>query len=414
VSLVEQNAQILAALEKAWSGLGPLRQINVAIRLNDYSEQDPEAVSVEEQVARFLVFARQEGCECIVSRDQWGDASVCASKTMAPTAENITALQERLKSFTDEFPRAYIDGWHYPPKKTVVFWPGETGSDTRLAQARAEVLFDGKLVNDPLETDDTHQQSEFGRVATVPHNGLNLRSFAGPDKTEKRSKKRSNDTFKIVPSEFLLQAAAKPPENPDATVSGFAQWVYSLYSSDFGNHEDRANGKEAEEEIWRRRGEALNCTDSSFLRNTQSPWKLIHNGLHLDQRSSAGFFELPNLRVNDKPLRASPDLMYGNITTSEAIIVEIKYTRMAIPSNLWPNVWAQLWCYAQLDTVVRARKLTVVGEVWGEMFSRGYGQGRNRVEGKKLICLRASIRRDPRALAYDRFFRQLFQIYAGA
>ena len=120
------------------------------------------------------------------------------------------------------------------------------------------------------------------------------------------------------------------------------------------------------------------------------------------------------MRVNGKALRASPDLIYSNNSSSEAIIVEIKYTRMTIPKNLWPNVWAQLWCYAQIDRVAHLQRLTVVGEVWGEMFSRGYGRGRNRVDGKKLICLRASVRRDPRALPYDRFFRQLFQIYSGA
>ncbi len=407
--LVEENARILAGIEQEWSGLGPLRKINFAIRFNDYSDQDPGAVPVDEQVARFLAFAKEEGCECVVSRDQYGDASVCASKTMAPTAENVTLLQERLKSFTDQFPSAYIDGWHYPPKKTVVFWPERSESDIRLAQARAEILFDGKLVNDPLQTNNTHQESEFGRVARDPANAAGLFAAFG-HKTDKRSE----DTFRLVPSAFLRRAASRPPHNPEPTVSGFSQWIYSLYSNDFGNDEDRADGKEAEEEIWRRRGEAFNCTNGRFLRNTNSPWTLLHNGLHLGQNSGADFFELPHLRVNGKALRASPDLMYGNSATSEAIIVEIKYTRMAIPRNLWPNVWAQLWCYSQIDIVACARKLTVVGEIWGEMYSRGYGRGRNRVDGKKLICLRASVRRDPRALPYDQFFRKLFQIYAEA
>ena len=225
--------------------------------------------------------------------------------------------------------------------------------------------------------------------------------------------KSNHDTFKLVPSEFLRRAAARVPQKPEPTVSGFSQWIYSLYSNNFGNDEDRADGKEAEGEIWRRRREALSCTDSNFLRTTHSPWKLIYNGLHLDGSSSADFLELPNLRVNGKALRGSPDLMYFNYATSEAIVVEIKYTRLAIPQNLWPNVWAQLWCYAQIDTVASAKKLTVVGEVWGEMFSPGYGRGGHRVDGKKLFCLRASVRRDPRAVPYDRFFRQLFQMYAG-
>jgi len=406
---VEENARILAGIEQEWSDLGPLRQIDFAIRFCDYSDRDAEAVSVDEQVASFLAFANEEGCECKVVVDQYGDASVCVSKTMAPTAENVTSLQDRLKSFTDKFPCAYLDGWHYPPKKTVVFWPERSQSDITLSQKRAEILFNGKLVNDPLQTGHPHQESEFGRVARDSASAFRLFGAFSHD-----PKKRSDDTFKLIPSEFLRRAASSPPQKPEPTVSGFSQWIYSLYSNDFGNDEDRADGREAEDEIWKRRGEALNCTDNSFLRKTHSPWTLIHNGLHLDRRTGADFFELPHLRVNGKALRASPDLIYSNSKTSEAIIVEIKYTRMEIPKNLWPNVWGQLWCYAQIDTVVRAEKLTVVGEVWGEMFSRGYGRGRNRVDGKKLICLRASVRRDPRSLPYDRFFRQLFQIYAGA
>lgn len=407
--LVEKNARILAEIDPEWADLGSLRQINFAIRFNDYSEQEDGALPVQEQVAKFLAFAEQEGCETLVVWDENGGASVRVSKIMAPTAENVTFLQERLTFFTDEYPRAYVDGWHYPPKRTVVFWPNGSEEDIRLARNRAEILFDGKLVNDPLQTGKIHQESEIGRVARDPSSAFRLLATHA-QKTEKQF----TDTFKLVPSDFLRLAASKAPRNPEPTVSGFSQWVYSLYSNDLGSDDDRTDGKQAEKEIWRRKDEAFTCNDSKYLKNAHSPWKLIHNGLHLDQHNSRNFFELPEMRVNGKALRASPDLIYSNNSSSEAIIVEIKYTRMTIPKNLWPNVWAQLWCYAQIDRVAHLQRLTVVGEVWGEMFSRGYGRGRNRVDGKKLICLRASVRRDPRALPYDRFFRQLFQIYSGA
>lgn len=111
--------------------------------------------------------------------------------------------------------------------------------------------------------------------------------------------------------------------------------------------------------------------------------------------------------------RASPDLMYSSHDASELLIVETKFSRQPIPRNLWPNVWAQLWCYAQLETASQAKRLTVIGEVWGEAWSSGYGRGRNRVEGSKVLFLRALVRRNPRTPAYDRFFRRLFEIYAG-
>lgn len=410
MSLIETNARIIADLEKEWSELGPLRQINFAVRFNDDSEIDEQAEPLEKQVARFIAYAEGEGCECSVVTDQYGDSTICVSKMMMPTAEGITALQEKLTEYTANHFRAYVDGWHYPPKKSVVFWPRASASDEQAALARAKVLFGGELVSDPLKSKNPFPESEYGRVARDPANACNFGFFG---KAANNSVKEDHSNFRLIPSEFLRRAASKPPHEAESTVSAFSQWVYSLYSNNFGNDEDRNGGKEAEQDIWERRGEAFNCNSEDFLRKHTLPWVLVHNGLHLNQRDNPRYFELPDLRVRGKPLRASPDLIYRNKDASEIVIVEVKYTRLAIPKNLWPNVWAQLWCYAQIETVTRAKKLTVVGEVWGEMFSRGYGRGRNRVDGQRLVCLRASVRRDPRAHAYDRFFRNLFEIYSG-
>ena len=85
--------------------------------------------------------------------------------------------------------------------------------------------------------------------------------------------------------------------------------------------------------------------------------------------------------------------------------MEIKFTRQAITTNLWPNVWAQLWIYAQIPTAIAAPRVTVIGEIWGEWYA----------PEKKLraVGLRASVRRNPRERTYDRFFRMLFGIYCG-
>lgn len=408
MSLIEENARIIAGIEPEWSDLGPLRQICFATRFNDYSDRELGAVPVDQQVAGFVVFANGEGCECAVAENQFGEVAVLVSKMMAPTAENITSLQEKLTSYTDKFQCAYVDGWHYPPKKTVVFWPGAP-IDEGLAKARAEILFDGKLVNDPLQSRQTHQEYEFGRVARDPTDALRSTRIS----SGKRGAGAARN-FTLVPSAFLLRAASMPPQKPEPTVSGFAKWIYSLYSDTLGTIEDREEGKEAETEIWRRRRQALNCTNGRFLRQWHPSWRLVHNGLHFGKRNNEDFFELTHLPVDGKPLRASPDLMYRNDENSEVVIVEIKFTRMAIPKNLWPNVWAQLWCYSQIEAIAIARNITVVGEIWGEMYSRGYGRGRNRVDGSRLICLRSSVKRDPRAERFDRFFRQLFEIYSGA
>lgn len=76
------------------------------------------------------------------------------------------------------------------------------------------------------------------------------------------------------------------------------------------------------------------------------------------------------------------------------------------------NVWGQLWCYSQLDLAIEAQTVSVVGEVWGDSWTPpSYGHNSRRVNGTRLISLRASVQRNPRETAYDRFFRELFSIY---
>lgn len=128
--------------------------------------------------------------------------------------------------------------------------------------------------------------------------------------------------------------------------------------------------------------------------------------MHNTREGLPNYFSVGDLMVSGEPLRILPDLIYENRHTGEMLIVEIKHSHMEIPNNLWPNIWGQLRCYAQLEQARRAEKVTVVGEIWGDAWTRGRDQMR-------LVCLRASVRRDPRSPPYDRFFRALFDIYRG-
>jgi hypothetical protein len=217
--------------------------------------------------------------------------------------------------------------------------------------------------------------------------------------------------FKIVPSAFLKFAEQNRPKDPDATASGFAQWLYSLYGTGYGKEEDRERGKELEPIIFERRRNMGGQVDNGYLRSIQSDWRLRHNGLHLPDRDHVQYFTINHLRVNGEALRVSPDLIYQNERTNEGLIVELKYTRMRIPRNLWPNVWGQLWCYAQTDLARSMDQLRVVGEVWAEK-TTWHGPRNNRVTIETL-SLRETVRRDPRAPAFDRFFSALFDIYAS-
>lgn len=212
--------------------------------------------------------------------------------------------------------------------------------------------------------------------------------------------------FRLVPSEFLRPARARRPSSPEPTASKFAQWLYSLYSNNYGSQQDQERGEAAEEYILAARRKAYSSVDNRWIKGKFSDWKLMHNGMHNTREGLPNYFSVGDLMVSGEPLRILPDLIYENRHTGEMLIVEIKHSHMEIPNNLWPNIWGQLRCYAQLEQARRAEKVTVVGEIWGDAWTRGRDQMR-------LVCLRASVRRDPRSPPYDRFFRALFDIYRG-
>ncbi|WP_434404604.1 hypothetical protein [Sphingobium sp. DN12] len=261
----------------------------------------------------------------------------------------------------------------------------ERDSLKTAADRRAAVLFNDEKVADtvyrpPKSEEETDEELLYGR-----------------------KKPELGAVFDFKPSAFLKKARECAPEEPQPTASGLAAWVYSLYSSALGDDDDKERGKKLEQEVFDRRLRAAGCTDNAYLKNVGSPWRLIHNGLHLQDQKEIICYQVPSLLIGGKPMRVSPDLVYRNRESGEVFIVEIKNTWMNVPSNLWPNIWAQLWVYAQIPEVLAAPKVTVVGEVWGERFSRK----------QKMVSLRACVKRDPRQPKFDRFFRELFKIYSG-
>lgn len=279
------------------------------------------------------------------------------------------------------------------------------GDDPGAAIHRAAILFDGATTEIEIEPDSV---TKLGTLNLAGFAGLGQRNLVRPPKT-----------FELNVAQFLKRARLNRPTEPVATASGFSQWVYSLYGNQQGDESDKENGLEIEQAVWKRRIEVAMSNDAGFLQRYRPEWFLEHCGLHVDD-ASIGYYEVPNLAVAGKPLRCSPDLLYLNIRTMKYVIVEVKYSRMDIPTNLWPNVWAQLWCYSQLPSVSRSNGVTVVGEVWRDSES---GIIRDQIFGPKIypelesesrqITLKASVRRDPRKPAYDRFFRRLFDIYRG-
>ena len=273
---------------------------------------------------------------------------------------------------------------------------GRTEVRRRLVENRMSILFD------QVEVEDTF--SFFKKISGDGH-----RSYWEQVIPEVIGK------FDLKPSAFLTKARTMRPEKPDATVSAFANWVYSLYGRPGEDDDALKRGLEAEKVIFEfcqnshvGPKEAWTIASPLMLSRRPDGWKLVHQGIHLNDKH-VPYFELEELTVRGEPLRASPDLLFRNSQTGHVLIVEMKLSRQSIPSNLWPNIWAQLWCYSRIPTVMQAPSVTVTGEVWAEGSLKPY----RRSPSIPALYLRAIARRDPRDAAYDRFFRELFEIYRG-
>lgn len=216
--------------------------------------------------------------------------------------------------------------------------------------------------------------------------------------------------FHISGAELLRLACNKPPKFQEPTVSAFADWIYSLYTI-APTKMDLERGRQAEAAIQLRRFERFSRIDS--MSNVPvSEWTLVHNGMsplptskELLMPHGHSHFEIPSLRVGSQPLRASPDLLYHHRETHDAVLVEIKFSNKVIPSNLWPNVWAQLWAYAQIPQLQDSPTIRAAGEVWGEVID---------IREYPPVCLRRVVVHNPRDAQFDSFFSQLFDIYRSA
>lgn len=210
--------------------------------------------------------------------------------------------------------------------------------------------------------------------------------------------------FGIKASEFLRMAQMRAPRSPEPTASGFAGWVYTLYASP--SEGTRAAAIDNKKQVFR--GRHAYMLSEGMLEGNGS-WELIHSGIR--ERlpwEPLVYFEIPTLHIRGTPLRASPDLVYQHRETRAVFIVSVGFTSKAIPSNLWPDVWAQLWAYAQIPTW-RQGEVSVIGEIWGRRLSR-----MPRMWRPWDPRLRAVVKRDPRTAEFDKFFSALFSIYRGA
>jgi len=160
--------------------------------------------------------------------------------------------------------------------------------------------------------------------------------------------------------QLLAIARRRQPLDPGNRVTDFSSWVFRCCFPNWrSNRASLQMGKEAEERL-------LSTSRARHLLRLPEPspqdkhWELLFR----DPLSRETTFEISLLTVQGRPMFGVPDIVYRNRKTGEIRIVEIKASHKDIPANGWPNLRAQLWCYAHIDQWVDAPEVTLVGQVW--------------------------------------------------
>lgn len=151
--------------------------------------------------------------------------------------------------------------------------------------------------------------------------------------------------------EYLQRASAYVAPPPAIhTVSAYCRWVHLLYSRRIGSRSAMDYGKFVERSVAKL---ARFRVDSDWVELYHDPLDVKPTG----QRISA-------LTLNGAPLWGAPDYVLRHKRTGEVVIIERKASECVIPLDGWPDLRAQLWCYAQIDQWRDAPVIRLVAEVW--------------------------------------------------
>lgn len=210
----------------------------------------------------------------------------------------------------------------------------------------------------------------------------------------------ADEQFHISPSEILDRARRRVlTEQVNSIgirgnrVTDFTKWIGALYrQAPSGNM--LIEGKDIEQQI-------LQLIKKFAYQRIPSDrlWKCIHS-TSLDDSESV--FQISRLSINTLPLRGVPDVVFRNLQTGEILIVEIKVTDKPIPFDGWPDLRAQLWCYAQIDDWLQAPKIHLAAEIWSKCPSHGLPSRRKILHwdnSNESFCLENKL---------------LFELYSGA
>lgn len=150
-----------------------------------------------------------------------------------------------------------------------------------------------------------------------------------------------------------------------STASYFADWVFWKTNPGYRRKDSpstiadrKALGRFAHEQIdnlqfWLKKVEAA--------RGISTFWELVYSDPH--DGSDGQVFLASILFVDGSPMRCKPDVVFRDTRSGRIVVVERKVTGHQdkfVPPNAWPNIRAQLWCYAWIDDWVDAPDVTLV------------------------------------------------------
>lgn len=169
--------------------------------------------------------------------------------------------------------------------------------------------------------------------------------------------------FRISIKELIRQAEAsvhweeslgKLPKTPELTVTNFCKWIYSFYSPP-PRLAQLEEGKKVEITV-----------DTFFLRRNLNVY--IERGWSVCYRdtfdNSIDSLKIDALRIKGSALYGKPDIVFKHEDSGDIIIVERKASQSTMPSDSWPNVRAQLWCYSKANVFLNAPNIMLVAEAW--------------------------------------------------
>lgn len=263
----------------------------------------------------------------------------------------------------------------------------------------------GKSATDPISTDKALRHA-FPDEFAAENEANHAKKWSQLD--EKRWKSYLCETPsnpKLEPYRYSHQDVVRrvskhqldhTKNHPQNRVTDFTNWIFeAIYGR--SDATSKQNGKDGEREVARIK---------RLLRpsHVHSDWQLIDRDPLQGTPKSR---EISLLKVGNDSLFGAPDYVFHSRTEDTILIIEVKVSNHAFPSDGWPNLRAQLWAYGNIDDYInRAKKIALIGEIWRKRFDIAVGE--------QTFYLGATYRREMSDTEFCSQNEEIFEIYQTA